>query len=142
MERKATLIKAVWVSAISALLLAAAAYFIFAPGDVKFDGDRVRSTDPECFTLRFRAMNGDDAETLTLREGDELRVAWQIESGSVDVVIAMRGEGPLYRAEGRGEGDAADFHLTIPKSGEYTVTVSARKAKGSLAFRQERPGEN
>ena len=44
----------------------------------------------------------------------------------------MEGEEPLYQANGRGNGDAAAFDLTIPKSGEYTITVTGKNAGGWL----------
>ena len=116
------------------LLLCAAGYFVFSRHAAKFSGDRVVSADPPRFYLRFDSMNAEDSETLTLPEGSVLRVSWQIESGSVDLLISMAGEAPLYRANGRGKGDSADFELTIPRSGDYTVSVSARKAKGQTEF--------
>ena len=128
--------KAFLLSLAGAGLLAAAAFFIFSPGGVKFDGDRVRNTDPERFFLSFRAMNTDDRETLLLREGDVMRVSWQIESGQVDIRISMAGEAPVYQANGRGAGDAADFEVAIPKSGEYTVSIFARNARGRMEFTQ------
>lgn len=116
-----------------AILCAGAAWLLW-PRSVVFDGDRVGSVDPPRFSLRFNAMNTDDAQTLPLTEGDTLHAAWQIESGSVDIRIALPGEAPLYQADNRARGDAADFDLIIPESGNYTVTVSARKAKGWIEF--------
>ncbi len=123
---------AILTAALAILLLGAAALIFWPRQDAKFDGDRVVSAG--LFSLRFDAMNGEDSETLTLREGDGLRVSWQIESGSADILIALPGAEPLYRADGRGKGDAADFELTAPASGEYVVSVSARKAKGWMKF--------
>ena len=122
--------------ALAALLLVAAGLRLSGRQAVRFDGDRVRSSDPERFCLRFEAMDQEDSEILSLQEGDALRVSWQIERGSVDIRIAMEGEAPVYQANDRGKGDAADFDLTIPRSGDYTVTVSARKAKGWVEFKQ------
>ena len=116
------------------LVLGIAAYFFIARPNVKFDGDRVCSTDPVSFYLRFSVMNKADAQTLSLQEGDTLAVSWLIESGSVDVLIAMEGEPPLYQANGRGKGDEAAFDLTIPKTGDYAITVSGKNAKGWLRF--------
>ncbi len=121
-------------AALVLLVLGAAAYFFIGRFTVKFDGDRVSSTDPASFYLRFNVMNTEETQTLTFQEGDTLAVSWQIESGSVDVLIAMAGETPLYQANGRGNGDEAAFDLIIPKSGDYTVTVAGRNAKGWLRF--------
>ena len=119
------------------LVLGVAAYFFLGQPTVKFDGDRVGSIDPASFYLRFSVMNTEEVQTLTLQEGDTLAVSWLIESGSVDVLIAMKDETPLYQANGRGNGDEAAFDLTVPKSGDYTVTVTGKNAKGWLKFEQK-----
>ena len=124
-------------AALVLLALGFAAYFFIGRPTIKFDGDRVCSADPASFSLCFNVMNTEDAQTLSLREGDTLAVSWLIESGSVDVLIAMKDEAPLYQANGRGNGDEAAFDLIIPKSGDYTITVTARNAKGWLRFEEK-----
>ena len=119
-------------TALAVAVLGVAAFSLFPRHSVKFDGDRVKTA--ERFSLRFDIMNTDDAETLSLREGDGLRAAWNIESGSVDILIGAAGAEPLYRADGRGKGDAANFELTVPSAGEYVISVSAREAKGWMEF--------
>ena len=124
-------------AALVLLVLGAAAYFFIGRPTVKFDGDRISSTDPVSFYLRFSVMNTEEAQTLTFQEGDTLAVSWLVESGSVDVLIAMAGEAPLYQANGRRNGDEAAFDLTIPKTGDYTVTVTGHNAKGWLRFEEK-----
>lgn len=119
------------------VVLGIAAWFYIGQPSVKFDGERTVSAAPAAFSLRFNALNTADAQTLALREGDTLHVSWLIESGSVDVLISMEGESPLYQANGRGKGDEAAFDLTIPKSGDYTFTVTGKNAKGWLQFTAE-----
>ena len=122
--------------ALSVLVLALASLPFILRQDAVFDGDRVSSADPARFYLRFRVMNTVDSEIMSLREGDELHLSWQIESGSVDLQIARGDEAPIYQANGRGKGDRADFELTIPASGDYAVTVSGRQAKGWIEVEQ------
>ena len=130
--------KAFWIAWIVVCLLAAGALaLILRPGAV-FDGDRIRQTDPQRFTLRFARMNRDDAETFSLQAGDVLRVSWRIESGSADIVIGRAVEAPIYQANGRGKGDEADFELTIPETGDYTISISARQARGWMEFEEKR----
>lgn len=129
--------KAIWTAALLLIVLGVAAYIFYGQSSVRFDGDRIVSADPASFSLRFNVLNTADSQTLTFREGDSLRVSWLIESGSVDLVIAMEGETPLYQANGRGKGDEATFDLTIPKSGGYTITVTGKNAKGWLKFTTE-----
>ena len=126
--------KTVFMTLLVLVLLGAAAFFFFIQPKAAFDGDRVKSTDPPQFSLRFNILNKDDTETLTLQEGDALRVSWQIDGGSVDVLIAMAGEEPIYQANNRGKGDTAEFEMTIPKTGDYTLSVTGRNAKGWIEF--------
>ena len=131
------MLKKLICAALVLVLLGAAAYFFIGRPTVQFDGDRAVSSSPPSFYLRFNVMNKADAQTLSLQEGDSLTVSWLIESGSVDVLIAMEGETPLYQANGRGKGDEAAFELTIPKAGDYAVSVSGKNAKGWLWFTAE-----
>ena len=101
------------------------------PG-TRFNGERI--SDQGSFALRFDWMNITDSETLELREGDALHVSWQIESGHVDIVIRQENEEPVYRADEHAAGDKAAFYVEIPQTGSYTITVSARKAKGQVEF--------
>ena len=115
-------------------VLGAAVWFFIGRPSVQFDGERTVSAAPASFSLRFNVLNTTDSQTMTFKEGDALHVSWLIESGSMDLVIAMEGETPLYQANGRGKGDEAAFDLTIPKSGDYTFTVTGKNAKGWLKF--------
>lgn len=108
--------------------------------ETRFDGDRI--SNPGHFALRFDWMNSTDSETMALAEGDALHVSWQIESGRVDIAIGIEGEEAVYRADDRPAGDKADFYVEIPQTGSYTITVSAREAKGQIEFmKMENEGE-
>ena len=128
------------VGIVLAALVVAALVFL-RPRDARFQGDRIVSADPARFYLRFDVMNTEDAESLALMKGDSLHVHWQIDSGSADIRIGMAGETPLYQANSRGNGDAADFELPISQSGVYTVSVSGREAKGWMEFAQEKSAQ-
>ena len=114
------------------VLCAAVILILTQQPDAGFNGERI--SDQGRFALRFDWMNRTDSETLELREGDMLHVSWQIESGHVDIAIGMKGEEAVYRADDRPAGDKADFVVEIPQTGSYTITVSARKAKGQVEF--------
>lgn len=114
-------------------LIALAVILIFTrQPESRFDGERI--SNPGRYTLRFDRMNMTDSETMALAEGDALHVSWQIESGRVDIAIGIEGEEAVYRAYDRPAGDKADFYVEIPQTGSYTITVSARKAKGRVEF--------
>ncbi len=123
----------------AAVLVSAAVILIFTrQSGTRFDGERI--SDQGSFALRFERMNKTDSETMTLAEGDALRVSWQIESGQMDVVIGMEGEEAIYRANDRSAGDEADFYVKIPETGPYTITVTAREAKGKIEFLKTKRG--
>lgn len=125
------------IGALLLIILGIGAYVFIAQPAVQFSGDRVVSSSPASFSLRFTVLNTADAQTLSFQEGDALHVSWQIESGSVDVLIAMAGEEPLYQANGREKGDEAAFDLVVPKTGDYTITVTGKNAKGWLKFEEK-----
>ena len=125
-------------------LIALAVILIFTrQPESRFDGERIST--PGRYTLRFDRMNTVQSETMALAEGDALHVSWQIESGRVDIAIGIEGEEAIYRADDRPAGDKADFYVEIPQTGSYTITVSAREAKGQIEFmrmeNEQREGE-
>lgn len=124
--------KTIFVAAVILVILAAGVWFFLPRHKTLFDGDRI--SDLGRFALQFERMNKTDSQTMALAEGDALRVSWQIESGQLDIVIGMEGEEAVYRANGRTAGDEADFCVEIPKTGSYTITVTAREAKGRIEF--------
>ena len=119
---------------LSALIVlgAAAVILILKQPDARFDGERI--SDQDSFALRFDRMNGSDSETIGFQKGDMLHVSWQIENGSVDIVIGQENEDPVYQANDCPAGDKADFFVMIPQTGSYTITVSAQNAKGKISF--------
>ncbi|MBQ7455475.1 MAG: hypothetical protein IJS53_03430 [Clostridia bacterium] len=125
------------LAAAAAAALALAAFLLLTRQGVEFSGDRIANEDR--FLLRFDVLNTRESGTLTLEAGAELRVSWEITGGSVDVAVGRAGEEPIYQAMNRGKGDGADFTLTIPESGEYTLSVSGKNAKGQIEFKKAQP---
>ena len=124
--------KIIWLAVIVALITVAGLLIFTHQPETQFDGERI--SNPGHFALRFDWMNTVQSETMALEEGDALHVFWQIESGHVDIAIGMKGEEAVYRADDRPAGDKADFVVEIPQTGSYTITVSAREAKGQVEF--------
>ena len=132
-EKKDAMKKKIILLFAAIALIAVAGILIFTrQPETRFDGDRI--SDPDRFALQFERMNRTDSETMALAEGDALHVSWLIESGQMDIVIGMEGEEAIYHANGCTAGDEADFDVEIPQTGSYTITVTARKAKGRMAF--------
>lgn len=99
-----------------------------------FDGARPeyngsRMLEETRFTLDFTEMNGTQFHTMTLEKGDELHCAWNIESGTVDLLFTAENGEKLYQGN---KVDQADFQLVIPETGSYTFTVTGSEAKGFI----------
>lgn len=124
--------KIILLATVVALITVAGLLIFTRQHETRFDGERISTSGH--FALRFDRMNTVQTETMALEEGDALHVSWQIESGHVDIAIGMKGEKAVYRADDRPAGDKADFVVEIPQTGSYTITVSARKAKGQVEF--------
>ena len=102
----------------------------------RFDGTRVRN--PDAYLLTFSCMNQDDAHSMHMKIGDELRVAYEIQRGRVDVRVDVDGEETLYRGDRVGSGS---FALPAEHDGTYTVSVHAENAAGRLSFTVEKAVE-
>lgn len=124
--------KIILLTVLIVVVLAVGIFTLTLRQDIKFDGERISA--PDHFALRFDRMNKTDSETIALQEGDVLHVSWQIEKGLVDIAIGQKNEEVVYQANDRLAGDKADFYVEIPKTGSYTITVSAREAKGEIDF--------
>ena len=122
--------KEILIAAMAIVLMIIIGQYYIIYNQVKFDGDRVCSKNPNRFYLNFGLMNKADSETMTLNEGETLHVSWQIDGGKAAVMIAMADETPIYRADKCVKGENADFDVTVPKTGEYTTTISAKHARG------------
>ncbi len=129
--------KEILMAAIAIALMITIGQIYVIHNQVRFDGDRVCSKDPKRFYLNFNLMNADDSETMTLNEGETLHVSWQIDGGKANVKIAMADETPIYRADKCVKGENADFDVTVPKTGEYTTTISASHARGWLDVKEK-----
>ena len=102
----------------------------------RFDGMRV--CNPDAYLLEFTCMNQDDAHSMRMEAGDQLRVEYGIQRGRVDVRVDVDGEETLYHGD---RVDSASFALPAVRAGEYRVSVHAENAVGKLSFTVEKaPG--
>lgn len=121
--------KAVWL-ALSLLLLAGAAALLLRSGWEGFDGCRVRN--PDAYLLDIQRMNGTDLHSLTLQEGDVLRIHFETQKGELYMEIKASDGTAVYRGNGK---EATDFAVNVRESGVYTIVVEARHAKGTIHVR-------
>ena len=102
----------------------------------RFDGTRVRN--PDAYLLTFTCMNQDDAHSMPMEAGDQLRVEYEIQRGRVDVRVETEDGEMIYRGD---RVDSADFALPAARAGMYRVSVHAENAAGKLSFVVECAGQ-
>ena len=100
-----------------------------------FDGFRV--SDASGFRMEYSMLDREETADLNLAEGDRLKVSLSHTEGYVDVTVGMAGKGQIYR--GNRQQDAG-FALEIAETGDYHISVSGHRAKGSVSFTRI-PGE-
>ena len=115
------------LTGLSLLLLAGITAFLFLHKQVSFTGSRVKN--PDAYLLDIEKMNGTNLHTLELREGDILQIQFETEKGSLYIEIKAPDGTTIYRGNGK---ETTDFTVNIRESGVYTVTVEARRAKGTI----------
>ena len=113
------------------LLVLALVVFLLLYAPEGFSGERTET--PDSYALNIERMNGTDSHTLSLRAGDVLQVAFKAERGLLTMEITAPDGTQLYAGNGS---EATDFTLNIPQSGDYTVTVEARRAEGVIDIRR------
>ena len=115
------------LTGLSLLLPAGITAFLFLHKQVSFTGSRVKN--PDAYLLDIEKMNGTNLHTLELREGDILQIQFETEKGSLYMEIKAPDGATIYRGNGK---ETTDFTVNIRESGVYTVTVEARRAKGTI----------
>ena len=118
------------------LFLSGVASFLFFYNQEGFTGNRIKN--PDAYLLDIERMNGTDLHSLTLQEGDVLRIHFETQKGELYMEIKAPDGTAVYRGNGK---EAADFAVNIRESGVYTVVVEARHAKGTIHVRLREHGE-
>lgn len=88
-----------------------------------------RTKNPDAYLLDITRMNGEDEHTLTLHAGDALRVHIEATTGALQLTVTAPDGSVLYTGNGT---QARDFTLNASADGDYTLSVTARQAKGVL----------
>lgn len=120
--------KALIIFGLPLLLVAGYALFLLCLNQPGFTGSRVKN--PDAYLLDIRRMNGTDQHSLTLQQGDCLQIHFKTEKGTLTMEITGPDGREVYSGNGQ---ETADFTVTVPESGLYTITVSARQAQGSIS---------
>ena len=123
--------KAVFI-ALSLLIFAGVAVFLFCYNQEGFTGSRVKN--PDEYLLDIEKMNGTDLHTLELCQGDVLRIRFETVKGELYMEIKAPDGTTVYRGNGK---ETTEFAVNIRESGIYTVVVEARHAKGTIHIQLE-----
>ena len=100
-----------------------------------FDGSSAKNADS--YHLDVKTMNGTDTHTLELKQGDTLKIQFEVAKGSLEMKITAPDGTVFYQ----GDGTATEFTVEVPMDGVYPIVVVGQKAKGSIHVDVERTPE-
>ena len=95
-----------------------------------FDGSRT-GNDNE-FSMEYKVLNKTDSQDLKLQDGDKINAKIIIDGGTLAIKIQKDDEEPIYESDGILASN--EFEVEVEESGIYTITVTGKKAKGSVNF--------
>ena len=131
MDKKFPMTKKAWIGAAAGVCLLAAVILLLAgrTPPVVFDGSMTSNASGSF--MEYRVLDRELSSGLDLTAGEKLEVALTHTSGTVDLTVGMEGRAPIYRGSGQ---QNAEFILEIPETGNYRITVTGHRAKGSASF--------
>lgn len=91
------------------------------------------------FSLGMESMNDTQKETFSLRQGDAIAVSVVFISGELEIAVTDSNGNAIYEGNNPKRGS---FQVNIPKSDDYTISVTGRQAEGSISFQILRNEEN
>lgn len=118
----------------AALLLVLA--LIILPGIRLSNSSRYsRRVEEDLFSLGMERLNCTMEEPFALNRGDTIDVHVVRVSGELMVSIGRKDREPIY--EGRNP-EMSAFRVTVPEDGDYLLTVTGKRAEGSISFQINR----
>lgn len=99
-------------------------------GKPTFNGSRTGNDSQ--FIMEYKVFNTTDAQNLVLESGDTIRAEIVVDRGEVSIKIQEGDNEPVYESDGIVASN--NFEIEIQESGTYTITVTGKKAKGSVSF--------
>lgn len=98
-------------------------------GVSSFNGSRTGNRDQ--LIMEYSIFNSIDSQLLDLVKGDILKVNVESHAGEISAVIQKDNDIPLYEQEDIPTGC---LYIEIFESGTYKVTVTGKRAQGSIGF--------
>ena len=93
----------------------------------KFHGNLVKN--PDHFRMDASYFNGTEGCVLPLQKDQWLKVQMRLEKGEMTLRIADAAGAPLYEGDGSA---CSEFLLAVPKTGDYSVSLTGHRAKGRV----------
>ena len=94
-----------------------------------FNGNRVGNDD--YFAVDCTMMNCKEIHTISMEEGDDFQVVFEVVTGEMNVAIKAPSGAIAYKGNGV---YSSRFRVTALETGEYEITLDAKKFKGSVSF--------
>ena len=82
--------------------------------------------------MEYKVLNKTDSQDLSLQDGDKISAKIIVNGGTLAIKIQKDDEKPIYESDGISVSN--EFEIEIDESGTYTITVTGKKAKGSVNF--------
>ena len=110
------------IMVVLSLFLSACGYY--------FEGSRLGNDSR--LVMEYKMLNMTDSQDLTVEAGEIIHAEIEVEGGQLTLKIQKGDEVPVYESVGITCSDT--FDIEIKESGIYTVTVTGKRAKGSVSF--------
>lgn len=118
---------------LAVVLLVVSTVFLFAScynsNMSTFNGNRVGNDD--YFAVDCTMMNCKEIHTISMEEGDDFQVVFEVVTGEMNVAIKAPSGAIAYKGNGV---YSSRFRVTALETGEYEITLDAKKFKGSVSF--------
>lgn len=105
-----------------------------ACGGTVFDGSRTGNESR--LIMDFKVLNKTDFQKLTLADGDIVDFNIVNKAGSIDISLQKDGEAPVYEET---DIQTSSFQVQIYDGGTYIVSVTGKKARGSVSITKADP---
>lgn len=93
----------------------------------RFNGSSL--LNPDEIALDYTILNGRFTHTMRFQSGDVLDVELQVDEGTLGILITDSDGTTLYQNDNL---ETSQFHLEIPQTDSYQVTITGDTTKGSI----------
>lgn len=92
------------------------------------------AADDTYYDMIFDWLDATYTYDMYLEQGDSVEVFLEKERGNVSAVIQLGDEEPVYQGDDMA---ASSFAVNIKQTGNYTVKITGREAKGHISFSRQ-----